>query len=84
MGRVIRTYWDKTTGYKTLSAGILVTLFELFRLIWPDAMGPQWTEWTYKAIAIIGGTGILDKIWRMRRIIINFVIDIFKQKQHGN
>jgi hypothetical protein len=65
----VKTVWKKTEGYKTASAGVLVLLFQLFQLIWPDALQEQWEDWIYNAIGVIGATGIIDKIWRSRHKI---------------
>lgn len=72
----VKQAWDKTRGYKTASAGMLILIFQLLKLIWPDLVGERWEEWILNAIGIVGGTGALDKAWRSRDKIAN----LFKRK----
>lgn len=69
MTEPIKKAWDKAKGYKTASAGVMVLLFQLFQLIWPDALQEQWEDWIYNAIGVVGATGIIDKAWRNRHKI---------------
>jgi hypothetical protein len=79
--RMTKTAWDKTSGYKTASSGVLLLLFQLFKLIWPDLLIEEWEEWVYNAIAIVGGTGVIDKIWRSRKELIKFIKRLFKKEK---
>jgi hypothetical protein len=49
---------------KRAASGVLVALFELYQLIWPDLLSDQWENWIYKAIGILGTAGILDYLQR--------------------
>jgi hypothetical protein len=46
------------------SVAIMLVLFQGFQLMFPDKMSPQWQDWTLNAITVIGGTGLIDKIFR--------------------
>lgn len=61
------------------SVAIMLVLFQGFQLLFPDKLTPEWKDWTYSAITVIGGTGLLDKAWRNRHIIINKVKNVFKK-----
>lgn len=63
------------------SAVIMLLLFEGFTNMFPDAMSLFWQGWTYRMITAIGATGIIDKVWRNRREIREFIINIFKNKK---
>ena len=76
--------WDKTKGYKTVSGGILLLLFQLFKMVWPAAMSPEWQDWTYNAIGIIVSTGLLDKAWRNRKDILGLIKQLFTKKIKEN
>lgn len=62
----IKNTWDKTAGYKTASGGVLLLIFQLFQLIWPEAIGKGWEDWIYNAIGAISATGLIDKIIRYK------------------
>lgn len=62
------------------SVAVMLVIFQLFQKIWPDVMPVDWQEWTYNVIGIIGATGVLDKAWRYRKDIIDFIKRIFKRK----
>ena len=64
------------------SVVVMLLLWKAFQMKWPDAMPPEWESWTLDAITIVGGTGILDKAWRNRKEIKEWVRKIFKQKDH--
>jgi hypothetical protein len=61
------------------SVAIMLVLFQGFQLTFPKVLTPEWKDWTYSAITVIGGTGLLDKAWRNRHIIINKVKNVFKK-----
>jgi len=46
------------------SVAIMLVLFQGFQLMFPDKMSPQWQDWTLNTITVIGGTGLIDKIFR--------------------
>lgn len=73
MTKQIKTAWDKTKGYKTVTGGTLLLLFDLFRLSFPHAMDGPWEEWTGRFINFIIYTGVLDKIWRNRKEISDWL-----------
>lgn len=80
----VKEAWDKTKGYKTVSGGALLLLFQLFQLVWPHAMGPKWESWTYDCIGIVISTGLLDKAWRNRKEILELIKKIFTKKVNEN
>lgn len=84
MTQAIKTVWDKSKGYKTASGGVLLLLFQLFKLVWPQAMSAEWQDWTYNAIGIIVSTGLLDKAWRNRKKIIELIKKLFTKKIEEN
>jgi len=65
------------------SVAIMLVLFQGFKLVFPNRMPDEWQEFTYNAITVIGGTGLLDKLWTNRKEIIKFVSNIFKRKNNG-
>jgi len=73
----IKESWEKTAGYKTTFSAVLLSLFEIFQVIAPEAMPDKWQGVTYKAIGIMGTTGIIDKVWRNRKKIKSYIYDIF-------
>ena len=75
---IIRTKWDKTAGYKTVTGGALALLYQLFELVFPDLLTPGWEQWVQGAISFLLTTGLLDKIWRNRREIIEFIRRLVK------
>ena len=77
----VKTIWDKTAGYKTASGGILLLLYQLFKLVYPDALQKEWDEWIYNAIGFITATGVIDKAWRYRKEIKEFIKRLFTKKQ---
>ena len=64
------------------SVVIMLVLFQGFKLVFPNRMPDEWQEFTYNAITVIGGTGLLDKLWTNRKEIIKFVSNIFKRKNN--
>ncbi len=65
------------------SVAIMLVLFQGFKLVFPNRMPDEWQEFTYNVITVIGGTGLLDKLWTNRKEIIKFVSNIFKRKNNG-
>ena len=45
---------------KRAASGVLLALFELYQLIWPDLLSDQIENTIYKIIAGIAATGIID------------------------
>lgn len=76
----IQSTWDKTKGYKTTTGGVLVLLFQLFKLIFPDSLSVEQEELVLNVINILLATGLLDKVWRNRKKIIDFVTKLFKRR----
>jgi len=73
----VGAYWDKTKGYKTATGGILLLLFQGYKLIFPDSLSCEWEEWIYNAIGVVSATGILDKLWRNRKKLTEGIKKIF-------
>lgn len=58
----------------------MALLFELIQLIWPGIVTSEIQQWIYKALTFLAGTGLLDKAWRNRKKIIEWVKRLFKRK----
>jgi hypothetical protein len=61
------------------SVAIMLVLFQGFQLLYPDKLTPEWEDWTYNAITVVGATGLIDKIWRNRHWLFNKVKNVFKK-----
>jgi hypothetical protein len=63
----------------------MTLLFEGFQLLFPDAMSTTTVLGTYKVLLALGATGIIDKTWRNRREIRDYIKELFtkKVKQNG-
>lgn len=77
----VRQYWDKTSGYKTTSSGVVLLLFQLFKLLFPDKLSPEWEEFTLNAIGLLAATGLLDKAWRNRKEIKEKLKSLFTKNK---
>lgn len=64
------------------SVAIMLVLFQGFKLLFPNKMPNEWEDFTYNAITVIGGTGLLDKLWTNRKEIVEFFKSIFTKKQN--
>ena len=64
------------------SVAIMLVLFQGFKLLFPNKMSNEWEDFTYNAITVIGGTGLLDKLWTNRKEIVEFFKSIFTKKQN--
>jgi hypothetical protein len=62
------------------SVAIMLLLFQGFKLIFPDIMPEQWQDFTYNTITVIGSIGVLEKIWKNRNEIKEWVLTLFKKK----
>lgn len=49
---------------KRAAGGVLIALFELYQLIWPDLLPDQWEAWIYRLIGALGTAGVLDYVNR--------------------
>lgn len=63
------------------SVALMLVLFQGFQLAFPDTMNKQWQDFTYNAITVLGATGIIDKLYRNRKIYINFIKNLFTKKE---
>jgi hypothetical protein len=73
----IKKAWDNTKGYKTVTGAALLLLFQLFSMIFPHALNGTWDSWINKFIDFIIATGILDKIYRSRKDIKDWITSKF-------
>jgi len=80
---VIRKVQSQVT--RPTSVVIMTLLFEGFQLLFPDAMSTTTVLGTYKVLLALGATGIIDKTWRNRREIRDYIKELFtkKVKQNG-
>lgn len=61
------------------SVVIMLLILQAITMAVPDAIPEKWEDFAINAITVIGGTGILDKIWRNRHKIK----DLFTRKKGG-
>ena len=61
---------------------IMLLILQAVTLAAPQAIPERWEDFAVNAITVIGGTGILDKAWRNRKEIKEWVRKIFKKKDH--
>lgn len=61
------------------SVVIMLLILQAITMAAPDAIPEKWEDFAINAITVIGGTGILDKIWRNRHKIK----DLFTRKKGG-
>ncbi len=66
------------------SVAIMLVLFQGFQLMFPDKMSPQWQDWTLNTITVIGGTGLIDKIFRNWNEISEFFKNLLTKKIKQN
>ena len=64
------------------SVVIMLLILRAVTLAAPQAIPERWEDFAVNAITVIGGTGILDKAWRNRKEIKEWVRKIFKKKDH--
>lgn len=64
------------------SVVIMLLILRAVTLAAPQAIPEKWEDFTINAITVVGGTGILDKAWRNRKEIKEWVRKIFKKKDH--
>jgi hypothetical protein len=77
----VRTIQKNIT--RPTSVAIMLVLFQLFKLSFPNSMSNEWEDATYNAITIIGGTGLLEKLWANRKEIKEFFKQIFTKKERS-
>lgn len=75
----VRTIQKNIT--RPTSVAIMLVLFQLFKLSFPNSMSNEWEDATYNVITVIGGTGLLDKLWVNRKEIKEFFKQIFTKKE---
>jgi len=76
----IKKTWEKTAGYKTKSGAILYLLFELFKKIFPEVLSEESEQGVKYVIDLLLITGGVDWIWRNRKIVIQWIANLFKKK----
>lgn len=64
------------------SVVIMLLILQAVTLAAPQAIPERWEDFAVNAITVVGGTGILDKAWRNRKEIKEWVRKIFKKKDH--
>ena len=64
------------------SVVIMLLILRAVTLAAPQAIPERWEDFAVNAITVVGGTGILDKAWRNRKEIKEWVRKIFKKKDH--
>lgn len=79
--QTIKQAWSKTSGYKTASGGVLLLIFQLIKMIWGTDIPDEWQEWILNAITVIAATGVFDKLWRNRKLLIQWGRELFRKKQ---
>jgi len=76
----IKKTWEKTAGYKTKSGAILYLLFELFKKIFPEVLSEESEQGVKYVIDLLLITGGVDWVWRNRKIVIQWIANLFKKK----
>lgn len=66
------------------SVVIMTLLFEGFQLLFPNAMSTNSVVGTYKILLALGATGIIDKGWRNRKMILEFFKGLITKKEKEN
>jgi hypothetical protein len=66
---------------KRATAGAAIGLFELFLLIFPELITIEVQALIYKAIGILGATGLADWIWRNRKNAFDFIKKLLTKKK---
>lgn len=61
------------------SVAVMLVLFQGFQLAYPKALTPEWQNWTYNVITVIGTTGLIEKVWRNRHDISKWFKNVFKK-----
>lgn len=76
---VVREIQSQVT--RPTSVVVMTLLFEGFQLLFPTAMSTNTVLGTYKVLLAFGATGIIDKIIRNRKEIVEFFKSIFTKKE---
>lgn len=84
MKQQAKNLWKKTEGYKTKSGAILYLLFQLFKSVFPDTLDKSTEEAVKYSIDLLILTGGIDWIWRNRKKVVNWILNIFNQKRKEN
>ena len=79
MAKIIRTVKDvQYNATRPTSATIMLVLFQLLQLVLPVSQPVQ--EGIYTAITIVGTSGLIEKAWKNRKQIKEWVKSLFKRK----
>ena len=70
---MIKKLYDKTAGYKTYSASLLLAAYELVKVISPGLMSGKVDQITGTTINFLIITGAFDWIYRNRENIVNTI-----------
>ena len=74
--------YDASKGKKTVAGSILYLIMRIVITMFPNAIDEQTQQYIYYGIDILIGTGILDKLWRNRHKITEFIHKLFTKKQN--
>lgn len=66
------------------SVVIMLLLLQGFKLIFPNTISASVEEWIINIITVIGGTGVIEKIFLNWKSIIAFFNNLFTKKEKGN
>ena len=80
MTKQIKNIWDKTSGYKTKTGGLLLAIYELVKIINPELLSGKSDIIIQKSINLLIITGASDWIWRNRKEILDYCRNIIKKK----
>lgn len=69
MTEIVKTAWDKTAGYKTVTGAGLYLAFELFMMLFPNALSHGTEDWIGRFIDWLILTGVIDKAWRNKDLL---------------
>jgi hypothetical protein len=62
------------------SVTVMLFLFQTFKMMFPDKIGPDGNELVYGAITIIGATGLLEKVWDNKDDMAKWIKKVFTNK----
>lgn len=63
------------------SVTIMLLLFQGVQLLFPDSISKDLEGFIYNLISVVGATGIIDKIWRSRKNIKEWFLNLFTKKE---
>lgn len=79
--KTIQDFKKASDGKKTYVVGAIALIFDVLNDIFPDMLSSDREATIQKVLFYLVYYGVIDKVWRNRQEIIDFIINIFKRKQ---